>query len=84
MSEIINIKLNGNVVSGTKGEYILEVARRNNIKIPTLCHDPRLDPFSSCFVCVVEIEGLRGLHPSCSTRIQPGMNIITDSEKVHQ
>ena len=47
MSEIINIKLNGNVVSGTKGEYILEVARRNNIKIPTLCHDPRLDPISS-------------------------------------
>jgi formate dehydrogenase major subunit len=83
MSEKINISLNGKVVSGTQGEYILEVARRNNIEIPTLCNDPRLDPYSSCFVCVVEVEGMRGLQPSCSTRIMPGMKVITDNEKVH-
>lgn len=84
MSEKINISLNGKVVSGTQGEYILEVARRNNIEIPTLCNDPRLDPYSSCFVCVVEVEGMRGLQPSCSTRIMPGMKVITDNEKVHK
>lgn len=84
MSEKINISLNGKTVEGTKGEYILDVARRNGIEIPTLCNDPRLDPYSSCFVCVVEVEGMRGLQPSCSTRIMPGMQVITDNEKVHK
>jgi len=84
MSEKINITLNGKTVTGTKGEYILDVARRNHIEIPTLCNDPRLDPYSSCFVCVVEVQGMRGLQPSCSTRITPDMKVITDSDKVHK
>jgi formate dehydrogenase major subunit len=83
MSEKVNIILNGTIVDGFKGETILELARRNGIEIPTLCNDPRLEPFTSCFVCVVEVEGMRGLQPSCSTKISEGMHIVTDNEKVH-
>lgn len=82
MSEKINITLNGQNVTGEKGEYILSVAKRNGIEIPTLCNDPRLEPYSSCFVCVVEVAGMRGLQPSCSTRITEGMNVTTHNEKV--
>lgn len=82
MDSKINIIINGQLFSGTKGEYILQVAKRNGIEIPTLCNDPRLEPFSSCFVCVVEIEGMRGLQPACSTRISEGMSIQTESSKV--
>jgi formate dehydrogenase major subunit len=84
MSEKVNIILNGNIVDGYRGETILELATRNGIEIPTLCNDPRLEPFTSCFVCVVEVEGLRGLQPSCSTKISEGMRIETDNEKIHR
>ncbi len=84
MSEKLNIILNGKKVTGTKGETILELARRNNIDIPTLCNDPRLEPYSSCYVCVVEVEGMKGLQPSCSTRLTEGMKITTDSENIRK
>jgi formate dehydrogenase major subunit len=84
MSELVNIVLNGKNITAHKGEYILDVARRHGIEIPTLCNDPRLEPYSSCFVCVVEIEGQRNLQPSCSTRVVEGMKINTDNERVHK
>jgi len=78
----LNIILNGKNVSGNSGESILELAKRNGINIPTLCNDPRIEPYSSCYVCVVEVEGMRGLQPSCSTKITEGMKITTNSDKV--
>ena len=78
----LNVILNGKIVRGIKGETILQLAKRFGIEIPTLCNDERLEPFSSCFVCVVEVEGMRGLQPSCSTKIAEGMKIITNSDKV--
>jgi formate dehydrogenase major subunit len=82
MSQYINIKLNGEVVSGFEGETIYECATRHGIEIPTLCHDPRIEPFSSCYVCVVEVAGMRGHQPSCSTYITAGMEVNTDTEAV--
>ncbi|MCD4697261.1 MAG: FAD-dependent oxidoreductase, partial [Bacteroidales bacterium] len=82
MSETLNIILNGKIVKGKPGETILDLAQRQDIEIPTLCHDPRLDPYSSCYVCVVEIEGYRGLQPSCSTKIVEGMKITTHNDRV--
>ncbi|MEA3496299.1 MAG: molybdopterin-dependent oxidoreductase, partial [Bacteroidota bacterium] len=84
MSNKIDIFLNDNKVTGYIGESILDVATRNNIKIPTLCHDPRLKPYSSCYVCIVEVDGMRGLQPSCSTKISEGMKIKTDTQKVYE
>ena len=81
---LYNIVLDGNIVKGVPGETILEVARRNGVEIPTLCHDDRLEPFSSCYVCVVEIEGMRGHQPSCSTKITEGMKIITNNESIRK
>ena len=46
----INIILNGKPVKGYANEYILDVAKREGIIIPTLCNDDRLEPYSSCFV----------------------------------
>ena len=78
----LNIILNRRIVTGYPGETILEMARRHGVEIPTLCHDERLEPFSSCYVCVVEVEGMRGLQPACSTRIVEGMRIETENERV--
>ncbi len=78
----LNIILNGKNISGNAGESILELAKRNGIEIPTLCNDPRIEPYSSCYVCVVEVEGMRGMQPSCSTKITEGMKITTNSDKI--
>lgn len=82
MSERLNVILNGEITRANAGETILELANRNNIEIPTLCNDPRIEPYTSCYVCVVEVEGMRGLQASCSTKIAEGMKIDTHNEKV--
>ncbi|MBN1200032.1 MAG: FAD-dependent oxidoreductase [Bacteroidales bacterium] len=80
----LNIILDGKIVKGIPGETILQLAARNGIEIPTLCNDERLEPYSSCFVCVVEVEGMRGHQPSCSTRITEGMKITTYNESIRK
>ncbi len=79
-----NIVLNGEIVKGIPGETILELAKRYGISIPTLCNDDRLEPFSACYLCVVEVEGMRGHQPACSTRITDGMKIVTDNEAIRK
>ena len=80
--EDLNIIINGKKTSAKKGETILQCAKRQGVEIPTLCNDPRLSPYSSCFVCVVQIEGMNGLQPACSTPVREGMSVETHNEKV--
>jgi formate dehydrogenase major subunit len=80
----LNIIVNGKIEQGNKGETILDLARRLEIEIPTLCHDPRLEPYSSCYLCVVEVEGMRGLQPACSTRLTEGMKVETENDRVRK
>ncbi|MDD3477250.1 MAG: NADH-dependent [FeFe] hydrogenase, group A6 [Candidatus Izemoplasmatales bacterium] len=79
---MINLKINNIPVSVKEGTTILNAAKQNNIKIPTLCNYPDLHINSECRVCVVEIEGRKGLVTSCSTQVREGMKIITNSPRV--
>ena len=81
---LFNITFNGRIVKGSPGETILQLANRQGIHIPTLCNDKRLEPYSSCYICVVEVGGMRGHQPACSTRISEGMRITTDSEGIRK
>jgi len=63
-------------------ETILEVARRNNIDIPTLCFLKGVNEPASCRVCVVEVEGARNLCTACSTKVRDGMVVKTNTKKV--
>ena len=63
-------------------ETILQVAKRNGIEIPTLCYLKNLNEPASCRVCVVEVEGMRNLCTSCSTKVRDGMIIKTNTNKV--
>ncbi|MFA5087290.1 MAG: [FeFe] hydrogenase, group A [Candidatus Paceibacterota bacterium] len=78
----IKIKINGQEFSAEPNETILQVARRNSIDIPTLCEHSDLDPKASCRLCLVAIEGRKGLFTACSTVIEPGMEITTESEEI--
>ncbi len=79
---MVNLKINGRDVQVEENKTILEAAKEYNIKIPTLCHYPDLHINSECRICVVEIDGYRGLKTSCSTPVKEGMDIKTNSPKV--
>ncbi len=82
MSGEIRLKIDGKACSGLKGETILEVARRNEIWIPTLCYDERLEPYGACRLCLVEVKGARGLLPACTTEITEGMEVRTSTKRI--
>ena len=84
LSTIMQITIDGKSYDFQKGDTILNVAKRNGIEIPTLCNDERLKPYSSCYVCVVEVEGMRGMQPSCSTLANDGMVIRSNNDKVYK
>lgn len=79
---MIKVSIDNKQYEASAGETILQVAKRNGIEIPTLCHDERLEPYSSCFVCVVEVEGMNNMQPSCSTRVFDGMTVKTNNARV--
>ncbi|MGE5342228.1 MAG: FAD-dependent oxidoreductase [Candidatus Omnitrophota bacterium] len=79
----INVTINGKDVLTQEGKTILEVVHENKIdEIPTLCHDGRIEPYGSCFLCVVEVQGMNRMVASCCTPVSKGMVITTNSEKV--
>ncbi|MCL2764459.1 MAG: FAD-dependent oxidoreductase [Treponema sp.] len=78
----INITINEKNYEAKPGQTVLDACRENGIIIPNLCHDPRLNPFGSCMICRVEIEGERGMPLSCSTQVREGMVIKTESDVI--
>lgn len=78
----VNITLDGKQIIAPAGASLLDVARENGVDIPTLCHDPRLVPFGACRLCLVEVEGARRPVPACTTTINEGMVVRTDTEEI--
>ncbi|MCG3177934.1 MAG: NADP-reducing hydrogenase subunit HndD [Phycisphaerae bacterium] len=78
------LKIDGRDVSGYENQTILEIARENNIHIPTLCNLEGLDDIGACRLCLVEIKGLARLLPACVTRVQEGMEVLTDTERLRR
>lgn len=79
---MINLTINNKRVQGMEGSTILEIAKQNNILIPTMCYLEDVHKFGSCRICVVEVEGAKNLQASCITPISEGMVIHTNSSRV--
>ncbi|MGD0801980.1 MAG: bidirectional hydrogenase complex protein HoxU [Terracidiphilus sp.] len=83
MSDVVEVKtliIDEKEVSGLRGQTILEVARENDIEIPTLCHLEGLGDVGACRLCLVEIKGNSKLLPACVATIFEGMEVSTDTE----
>jgi predicted molibdopterin-dependent oxidoreductase YjgC len=78
----IEVQIDGKTASVPEGSTILDAARQQGIDTPTLCFLENLTPVNVCRVCVVELEGSRVLVPACSRKVEPGMTIKTDSQRV--
>ncbi len=79
---MVELKIDGHSVAVSEGSTILDAARKLGIDTPTLCFLESLAPVNVCRVCVVELEGSRALVPACSRKVEQGMSIRTDTERV--
>lgn len=75
----VTITLDHKKIEVPAGSTILDAARKAGVYIPTLCDDPLLEPFGACRLCIVEVEGYRGLPTACSTPVADGMVVRTSS-----
>jgi len=78
----IKIKIDGKEIVAREGDTILEVAKENEISIPTLCYLEGLSSLGGCRLCLVEVKGLPKLLPACTTPVSKGMEVITNSDKL--
>ncbi len=81
---MIDLTINGKTVSFDEKITILKAAESLGIKIPTLCYNELIEPYSACRICLVEVgyNGTTKMTASCSTFIESGMTVNTDSSRV--
>lgn len=77
----MTLEINGRKVEAQQGDTLLGAARRAGIQIPTLCHYEGLPPSGACRMCVVEVDGQRGLVPSCAFPAAAGLKVQTHSAR---
>jgi len=85
MSDPVEVKtliIDEQEVSALRGQTILEVARENDINIPTLCHLDGLSDVGACRLCLVEIKGSNKLLPACVATVFEGMEVSTNTERL--
>jgi len=80
----ITLTIDGQEVKATEGMTVLEVANQAGIYIPTLCYHQDLVPYGGCRLCIVEIENMRGLPPSCTTPAADGMVVSTSTPQIQE
>lgn len=82
--EVKTLEIDGQEVSARRGQTILEVAKENDIDIPTLCHLEGLSDVGACRLCLVEIKGSSKLLPACVATVSEGMVISTNTERLQK
>ena len=81
---MISLNIDDKPVEVEEGTTVLQAAEELNIKIPTLCYSPVLEPYAACRVCVVEVatNGVSKLVTACNKEVEEGMAVQTQSDKV--
>jgi len=82
MEVLVNVTIDGQEVSVPAGTTVLDAAAKAGIEIPTFCHYAKLVSIGACRVCLVEVERMRGFHTACTTIVQEGMVVRTNTPAV--
>ncbi|MEY2475150.1 MAG: NADH-quinone oxidoreductase subunit [Actinomycetota bacterium] len=82
--DTVSMTVDGKTVEAKPGEMIIAAAERNGVYIPRFCYHPRMKPVGMCRMCLVDVEGPRGmqLQPACFVPVAEGQNVVTDSPRV--
>ncbi len=81
-ADVKTLVIDGVNVSARGDQTVLEVARENNIPIPTLCHLDGLTDVGACRMCLVEVKNSPKLSPSCVLKVEEGMEVTTNSPRL--
>ncbi len=81
---MITLIIDGKYVEVPEGTTVLEAARQADIYIPTLCDDPRLEPYGACRLCLVQIKGMPRPVTACTTPAREGMEVVTTNEEIER
>ncbi len=79
---LVSLTVDGREVTVPEGTSIMRAAALAGVEVPKLCATDSLDAFGSCRVCLVEIEGRKGYPASCTTLVEKGMEVITQSRRL--
>ena len=80
--KLIDLNIDGIDISVPEGTSIMRAASEAGVSVPKLCATDSLDPFGSCRLCLVEIEGKRGYPASCTTPVEKGLKVHTQTPKL--
>lgn len=80
--KLVTLEVDGIEVSVPEGTSVMRAAAEAGIQIPKLCATDSLEPFGSCRLCLVEVEGRRGYPASCTTAVDNGMKVHTETPKL--
>jgi len=78
----VTLEVDGHKVTVAEGTSVMRAATEAGVNIPKLCATDSLDPFGSCRMCLVQIEGARGYPASCTTPVYEGMKVCTQNDKL--
>ena len=81
---LVSLYVDNREVKVPEGASVMRAAAEAGVNIPSLCATDQLDAFGSCRVCLVEIEGRKGFPSSCTTPVEDGMKVTTQSERLEQ
>lgn len=82
--KMVSFTLNGIEVKAKQGSNLLDACRENGFSVPGLCYMKHLSPTGACRLCLVKIEGRKGLVASCCTSVEKGMTVITEDDELKE
>jgi NADH-quinone oxidoreductase subunit G len=81
-TDLVTVNIDGREVQAEKGELLIKVAQDNGVYIPRFCWHERMKPVGMCRMCLVQVDGMRGYPPACTTPVADGMVAHTDTDAV--
>lgn len=80
----VSLTIDGRKIEARQDMTVLDAAMSAGIYIPNLCYAKDMKPYGACRLCLVEIDGMRGLPASCSTRVAEGMVVRTSTDQINR
>jgi formate dehydrogenase major subunit len=81
-TELVTLTIDGQEITVPAGTSVMRAAALTNVKIPKLCATEQLEAFGSCRLCLVQIDGMKGLPASCTTPVAAGMKVTTQNKQL--
>src|SRR5882762_2613845 len=81
-NKLVTLSIDGSEVTVPAGTSVMRAAALAGTKVPKLCATEQLEAFGSCRLCLVQIEGMKGLPASCTTLVSEGMKVTTQNQKI--